>query len=321
MLLIEQIDELFERQLQDWQLVSDNYAALDRLITREVIIPIEESMQDSRIVLQYNPERLRSSSANIDDASLKARPCFLCNENQPTEQETLMWDDRYKIQVNPYPIFSRHLTISAVKHTPQRIDGNLADMMILAKEMQDYVVFYNGPKSGASAPDHMHFQAGLRSELPICDELFSATTSLLDANNNGIFGIITTLGRPVFYIETLNIEQGEQWFNTLFNAMPVKEGHDEPLLNILCWHDGATWCIAVFPRRKHRPACYGTSEDHFVISPASVDMGGLWAIAREEDFKNLTLHDVRLIYLDVCLAPEDVEKISEKLRHYYYSKR
>ena len=321
MLLIEQIDGLWERQLREWQLVRDNYAALDGLLTREVSIPTKESMQDSRIVLQYNPKRLRSSSANIDDASLKARPCFLCGDNQPKEQETVVWDGRYKIQVNPYPIFSRHLTISALEHTPQRINGRITDMMHLAKELPGYVVFYNGPQSGASAPDHAHFQAGLCNELPICNELFNASTSLFDANSQGIFGVITELGRPVFYIETSSLELGEQWFNTLLNALPVKTGHAEPLINVLCWRDGGSWCIAVFPRRKHRPACYGTEEDHFVISPASVDMGGLWAIAREEDFINLTLHDVTIIYLDVCMSPQDVEAISENLRQYYYSKR
>lgn len=320
MLLIEHIDKLFSRQLLNWQLVQDNYAALDRLATREIVIPVGDSMQDSHIVLQYNPERLRSSSASIDDASLKARPCFLCSENQPKEQETVVWDNRYKIQVNPYPIFSRHLTISAIEHTPQRIDGRIVDMMSIAHQLPEHVVFYNGPKSGASAPDHMHFQAGLRSQLPICNELFNATISLFDANEKGLFGIITQLGRPVFYIEALSIEQGEEWFNSLLKELPVKRGHDEPLLNVLCWHDGNGWCIAVFPRRKHRPACYGTGEDQFVLSPASVDMGGLWAVAREEDFNNLTLHDVMLIYLDVCLSPQDVEEISERLRQFYYSK-
>ena len=167
----------------------------------------------------------------------------------------------------------------------------------------------------------MHFQAGSIDELPICDELFTANTALFDANNQGIFGVITELGRPVFYIETMSIDLGEQWFNSLQDVLPVKNGHIEPMINILCWHNSGAWCIAVFPRRKHRPACYGTGEDQFVLSPASVDMGGLWAIAREEDFNNLTLHDITLIYMDVCLSPQDVEDVSTKLRQYYYSKR
>lgn len=320
MLLIDQIDELWERQLRDWQLVRDNYAALEGLRTRDVVISVKDSLQDSHIILQYNPQRLRSSSANIDDASLKARPCFLCSINQPKEQETVVWDNRYKIQVNPYPIFSRHLTISSLEHNPQRIAGGIVDMMCLAKDLRGYVVFYNGPYSGASAPDHAHFQAGLHDELPICHELFSATTNLLDANSNGVFGSITCLGRPVFYIESNDIEHGEQWFNDLIEALPMKKGQEEPMVNVLCWHDCGSWCIAVFPRRKHRPACYGTGEDHFILSPASLDLGGLWAVAREEDFNNLTLHDIRLILMDVCLAPEDFDEIFEKLHDKYYSK-
>ena len=312
---IEEIDHLWQRQLTKWDAVIKNYGYLANVTTRVV------ELGDSSIVLQYNPERLKSSSADIDDASLKARPCFLCDKNQPEEQETVMWEGRYKMQVNPYPIFSRHLTISALEHSPQRIDGRITDMMHLAKDLPGYVVFYNGPRCGASAPDHMHFQAGSIDELPICDELFTANTALFDANNQGIFGVITELGRPVFYIETMSIDLGEQWFNSLQDALPVKNGHVEPMINILCWHNSGAWCIAVFPRRKHRPACYGTGEDQFVLSPASVDMGGLWAIAREEDFNNLTLHDITLIYMDVCLSPQDVEDVSTKLRQYYYSKR
>jgi len=311
----EEVATLFKRQLGNWDTVIKNYSNLGHALTREMRVG------DSLIVLQYNPERLRSSSASIDEASLKSRHCFLCSENQPKEQETVVWEDQYKIQVNPYPIFSRHLTISAIEHTPQRIAGRITDMMRLSKDLPDYVLFYNGPMCGASAPDHMHFQAGCKGEMPLCDELFTAATSLFDANDEGIFGIVTELGRPVFYIETSNIKQGEQWIDHLLSIMPVKKGHDEPMVNILCWHDGNSWCIAVFPRRKHRPACYGTGEDQFVISPASVDMGGLWAIAREEDFNNLTLHDVTLIYLDVCQSPQDVEEITEKLKQYYYSKR
>ena len=175
--------------------------------------------------------------------------------------------------------------------------------------------------AGASAPDHMHFQAGLRKELPICDELFAANIRLFDANNQGIFGAVTSLGRPVFYIETMSTALGEMWFDSLLNELPVKNGHVEPMVNILCWHNNGSWCIAVFPRRKHRPACYGTGEDQFVLSPASVDMGGLWAVAREEDYKNLTLHDVTIIYMDVCQSPQVVDEISEKLLQYYYSKK
>ncbi len=312
---IEEIDHLWQRQLTMWDAVIKSYGYLANVTTRVV------ELGDSSIVLQYNPERLKSSSADIDDASLKARPCFLCDKNQPEKQETVMWEGRYKMQVNPYPIFSRHLTISALEHSPQRIDGRITDMMHLAKDLPGYVVFYNGPRCGASAPDHMHFQAGSIDELPICDELFTANTALFDANNQGIFGVITELGRPVFYIETMSIDLGEQWFNSLQDALPIKNGHVEPMINILCWHNSGAWCIAVFPRRKHRPACYGTGEDQFVLSPASVDMGGLWAIAREEDFNNLTLHDITLIYMDVCLSPQDVEDVSTKLRQYYYSKR
>lgn len=312
---IEDINLLWQRQLADWDTVIKNYGNLAHVNTRVL------ELGDSSIVLQHNPERLSSATASLDDASLKARPCFLCNENQPAEQEAVVWNDCYKIQVNPYPIFSRHLTIASLKHTPQSITGRMGDMMRLAKDLPGYVIFYNGPRCGASAPDHMHFQAGSIDELPICDELFTASTEIFDASNQGIFGLVTELGRPVFYIETMSADLGEQWFSSLTNVLPMKAGHNEPMINILCWYKSESWCIAVFPRRKHRPACYGTGEDQFVLSPASVDMGGLWAVSRKEDFDNLTLHDVTLIYLDVCLSPQDVEEVSIKLKQYYYSKK
>ena len=312
---IEEIDHLWQRQLAQWDTVIENYGNLADADTRTV------ELGDSSIVLQYNPKRLKSANANLDNDSLMARPCFLCNENQPAEQETVVWNDNYKIQVNPYPIFSRHLTIASLEHTPQSITGRMGDMMLLAKDLPGYVVFYNGARCGASAPDHMHFQAGSIDELPICNELFTASTAIFDASSQGIFGLVTELGRPVFYIETMSTDLGEQWFSSLLNVLPIKNGHTEPMVNILCWHNSGSWCIAVFPRRKHRPACFGTGEDQFVLSPASVDMGGLWAVSRKEDFNNLTLHDVTLIYMDVCLSPQDVEDISTKLRHYYYSKK
>ena len=306
----EEITQLWARQHAEWDTVRKNYGNLYNALTRTIKVGV------NTFVLQYNPERLRSSAANIDAKAISERPCFLCNENQPPEQETVMWEDKYKIQVNPYPIFKRHLTISAVEHTPQLISGRFGDMMRLARDLKDYVVFYNGPHSGASAPDHMHFQAGLRDELPICSELPWLTMRVINSGACFLSYNISSL-RPVFYIDTSSLEDGDKYLCELLNFLPQKEGHDEPMVNILCWYDYNSWKIALFPRSKHRPSCYGTNDDQFIISPASVDLGGLIAVAREEDFYRLTFPDVTSILSDVCLNEIEVAKIADNLTNYY----
>ncbi len=167
------VDRLIFRQLRDWDVAGRNYAALAGVTTRRIVLG------ESAVVLQFNPERRRSSAAAIDGKSLAGRKCFLCSENQPVKQKAVLWGDHYKIQVNPYPIFKRHLTIADLSHEPQRIADRVGDMLSLAKDLPDFVVFYNGPQCGASAPDHAHFQAGAKGELPLCDELSHATTQML----------------------------------------------------------------------------------------------------------------------------------------------
>ena len=178
------IDRLIARQLRDWDVAGANYASLASAITRTLHVG------EATIVLQFNPERRRSSAAAIDKKSLAQRECFLCREHQPTKQKTVLWGDHYKIQLNPYPIFSRHLTIADLHHEPQRIAGRVGDMLLLAKALPDFVVFYNGPQCGASAPDHAHFQAGAKGEMPLCDELSHATTHLLADGDEGFIGVM-----------------------------------------------------------------------------------------------------------------------------------
>ena len=147
------INKLIARQLRDWDVAGRNYAALGDVATRTL------SLGESVVTLQFNPERRRSSAALIDKRSLARRRCFLCTEHQPAKQKAVLWGDHYKIQVNPYPIFKRHLTIADLRHEPQRLSGRVTDMLQLAKALPEFVLFYNGPQCGASAPDHAHFQA------------------------------------------------------------------------------------------------------------------------------------------------------------------
>lgn len=296
------IDKLFTRQLRDWDVAGRNYDALARATSRSL------QMGESLIRLQHNPERRRSSAAAIDKGSLSRRACFLCTENQPSRQRAILWGDHYKIQVNPYPIFSRHLTIAHLQHQPQRLAGRVGDMLSLAADLPDFVIFYNGPQCGASAPDHAHFQAGAKGEMPLCDEILHATTHLLADSDEGFIGYVDELGRSLFTIETTTVRTAERYALRLLDLLPVPAGGNEPMVNVLCWWDNTerSWRMVVFPRRKHRPACYGTGEGELLLSPGCTEMGGLWAVPVEKDFNSLTASQVQGLFNELCMSHQDL---------------
>ena len=296
------VNKLISRQLRDWDVAGRNYAALACAVTRTL------QVGESTVVLQFNPERRRSSAAALDKKSLAKRQCFLCSEHQPAKQKALLWGDHYKIQVNPYPIFRRHLTIADLRHVPQRLAGRVGDMLRLAKSLPEFVVFYNGPHCGASAPDHMHFQAGAKGEMPLCNEILHATTHLLADGDEGFIGYVDSLGRSLFTIETSTTRTAERYALRLMDLLPVIEDADEPMVNVLCWWDTTdrAWRIVVFPRRKHRPDCYGEGEGRLLLSPASVDMGGLWAIPELKDYDVLTPEMIQSLYNELCMSRQEL---------------
>ena len=307
------IDRLISRQQRDWDEAGRNYEALGSAVTRTL------SLGESAIVLQFNPERRRSSAAVIDKKSLAKRQCFLCSENQPAKQKAILWGDHYKIQVNPYPIFKRHLTIADLRHVPQSIGGRVGDMLLLAKDLPEFVIFYNGPRCGASAPDHAHFQAGVKGEMPLCDELSHATTHLLSDSDEGFVGYVDSLHRSLFTIETSTQRAAERYALRLLDLLPLPEDGDEPMVNVLCWWDvtDRAWRIVIFPRRKHRPACYGEGEGRLLLSPGAVDMGGLWAVPELKDFDALTPEMIQSLYNELCMTRRDLAPVFNGFTHYW----
>lgn len=299
------VNKLISRQLRDWDLAGRNYSALGSVATRSL------SLGEATVTLQFNPERRRSSSAAIDKVSVACRECFLCSENQPVKQKAVLWGDHYKIQVNPYPIFKRHLTIADLHHVPQRVTDRVGDMLSLASALPDFVIFYNGPRCGASAPDHAHFQAGAKGEMPLCDEVLHATTHLLADGDEGFIGFIDTLGRSLFTIETMTQRTAERYALRLLDLLPVPDGADEPMVNILCWWNRTDrqWFVVIFPRCKHRPDCYGEGEDKLLLSPGAVDMGGLWAVPERKDFDALTPDMIQALYNELCLSRSDLAHV------------
>lgn len=302
------VDRLIVKQLRDWDVAGRNYAALDSVATRSL------QVGESTVVLQFNPERRRSSAAAIDRRSLSRRQCFLCAEHQPAKQKAILWGKTYKIQVNPYPIFHRHLTIADLRHVPQRFIGRVGDMLQLARSLPEFVLFYNGPQCGASAPDHAHFQAGAKGEMPLCDEIVHTTTQLLADSDEGFIGYVDSLGRSLFTIETSTPRAAERYALRLLDLLPVPDGGDEPMVNVLCWWDTTDRMLRmiIFPRRKHRPACYGEGEGRLLLSPASVDMGGLWAVPERQDFDTLTAAQVQALYDELCLSRGDLAPLLQR---------
>lgn len=305
----EQVEKLIEQQLVVWQTPRDNYAALQNVEVKEF------KVKRSTIKVQFNPARIVSSAAKVDNKSLKERKCFLCAANRPEVQEGIAWGENYTILINPFPIFPKHLTIPCNDHTDQRILARIGDMMAIAKDLPGYTLFYNGPKCGASAPDHMHFQAGNRGFLGFETDYLAADKKEVISNAGATLSLLSGLANAAFLIEAVEIDAATELFVTLYNALEIPEGEEEPMLNILCWSEEGKWKVAVFPRRKHRPACYSAEGDaNILISPASVDMGGVFITPLEKDFKKITADDLEQILDEVCLDQSGVEKILTNLK-------
>jgi ATP adenylyltransferase/5',5'''-P-1,P-4-tetraphosphate phosphorylase II len=273
-MLKEAVKALFEEQLSTWELAKKNYAALSRMKMKT----FEIAHCEYRV--QFNPERITSSSAKVDVPSIRERKCFLCLNHLPPEQKGISFNDRYTILVNPYPIFPQHLTIPEISHTPQRILPHLEDMFDLSKQLDDYILFYNGPGCGASAPDHFHFQAGNKGFLPV-------------EKDRAI--------RCPHVIESDDKKEAVKRFHEIYRSLELKPGEDEPMINVLTWFDRGYWIVCVFPRKKHRPSCYfAEGNENLLISPASVDMGGVLVVPLEKDFRKITAKEIKTILQEVC---------------------
>jgi ATP adenylyltransferase/5',5'''-P-1,P-4-tetraphosphate phosphorylase II len=305
----EQVDRLIDEQIVGWEQARSNYEGLKQVKTRSL-----EFGPSTEMRIQFNPARIRSSAAKVDPESIKERKCFLCPQNLPDAQDNVPFGDEYLVLVNPFPIFSRHLTIPNVKHIDQRIDGRLRDMMALAMHLPGFVLFYNGPKCGASAPDHFHFQAGNKGFLPIEEEFrfHPGKSLLLDRKGFRVFSVENYL-RKTLVLEGDDPKEIELWFNRIYHFLAtVGETEEEPMLNILCSRENSFWRVVVFPRKGHRPRqFYAKGKDQIVLSPASVDFGGVLITPREEDFEKLNRDIIKDIFDQVTLDNRNWENIKK----------
>ena len=289
-----EVKKLIEEQLQEWPLAHQNYDALKTVRTKEF------DFGQFSIRVQFNPARIQSSAAKVDSKSIQERKCFLCPANLPAEQRGIPFGKDYLILVNPFPIFPLHLTIPSEKHTDQLIADRYEDMLDLAGVLEDFVVFYNGPKCGASAPDHVHFQAGNKGFLPLEKDIKTVSKNIISQNDWIKIYSLENYLRNIIVLESEHKSELVKAFNNIYSQMPIKEGEKEPMMNIVSWYENGNYISCIFPREVHRPKCFFAEGDkNILLSPASVDMGGVFITPREEDFEKITKEDIKEILKEV----------------------
>ena len=299
--------ELLERQKEQWPQLGEGYRALAHLRVREL------QLDGFSVRVQCNPQRMASSGARVDARSIQSRPCFLCLENLPVAQQGVLYREQFLLLCNPAPIFAQHYTISHLQHRPQALAGQLALLLQLAKDLSPlFSVFYNGPQCGASAPDHLHFQACPARAIPIETQIHQPARRVLVKHVLGVaVHQIQNLGREILLLAGIEQEAMAQAFQRVLAALDqIAPGDEEPMLNVICSFQDNLYHVLVFPRRKHRPAVFFQDEkERILLSPAAVDMGGLIITPREEDFVRVEAGLIAAIYREVSLPPETTRRI------------
>ncbi len=291
-----EIDRLFKSQIEEWPQLRRGVDGLTRARSREFVV------KGFPVVARHIPHRIESTTAPVDADAILKRACFLCAENLPDPEKGLVFDPTFVITCNPFPILDNHLSIVLREHTPQRIKGHFLTMLELALRLPGYVVLYNGPECGASAPDHMHFQACLAGEMPLFDDLARASG-----------GIIPDYPRSAFVIRDSDPDRLDRRFTELVVSLEgVNEDRVEPMVNLVAFHEEGYWVVVVFPRSVHRPRVFHTGE--LTWSPGSIDLCGVVVLPVVSDLEKITAEDIREVYAEVSLEPRIVTAIARRLR-------
>ena len=313
----DRIHKFVGDQLSQWPLACGNFRALKDVSVREVEIG------GLTVKLQFNPARIVSSAAKTSKEELAKRKCFLCRENRPAEQIMIKFEGRkgkkYDILVNPYPIFPDHLVIAKSKHTDQSIWHRYIDMLDLAKKYSGYTFFYNGPKCGASAPDHHHFQGAPKGLMPLENDMNASV------DNSEILEYITSVQDAslyhykkftsgVFFLRAETSKSAAKLFYRLLDCADILEGDIEPRINLFSWwQDGEYRSIVVF-RRSHRSHHYfSEGPDHLTMSPGCADMGGVFIVPVPEEYEKMTPELLAELVEEVSVPKSEEAEIIERL--------
>ena len=301
-----------EQQKLHWPQLTEGNAALELVRIREIIC------SNYYISVQFNPNRIRSTGADLDAKTIQERKCFLCLEHLPEPQKGILYCDEFLLLCNPVPIFARHFTFSSIHHIPQELESSLSILLNLTRDLSpDFTVFYNGPKSGASAPDHLHFQVSPRRAIPIeCDAVDMRRRKRLYYKDHVAGCALMNYGRTALIVESTDKLRLLEFLKNILEAWKKVLGStEEPKTNILCSYQEDLWRLIILPRRKHRPDIYFLEgNDRVLISPAAVDLGGLVVTPLEKDFLRADAKLIESIFAEVTEPPELIEKILEKLQ-------
>ncbi len=304
---------LLLQQEESWDLLEKNYAGLSNVESKDFEI------EGSTYRVQFNPGRIVSSSAKVDEQSIRERKCFLCPANLPQAQRGLEYNNDYIILCNPFPIFREHFTIVHREHIPQRIEKSFPTLLKLSKDLAErYIVLYNGPSCGASAPDHLHFQAGEKGFMPIEEEYEQLITGSGEkiADVNGLLAFaVGDFRRRFVSFESDEGELLQKAFTAFFRAMhDVSATSDEPRINVLSSYQDGEWRVVIFPRAKHRPSFFfEEGEKKMLVSPAAVDFGGVITTPIEKDFRHITKEHVMQVFDEVAFSQPHFDALKSKL--------
>ncbi len=314
----EEAHDFFEQQLHSWPDVERRFKDLDKVEVKNF------SWQGTELSVQFNPARIVSTGAKVDKETVGRRPCFLCEHNQPVEQMHLYAYGDYQLCVNPFPILPYHFTFPMRHHVRQTARPMIGALCRLAMNMPDFVVFYNGAQCGASAPDHAHLQLGAKGKIPLQRDWKTYAGQLEPVytleTGQGIY-LLRKFVYPLFVLRLSGKEKHFLLFERLVKALPQVEGEDEPRFNLIGWRqetagqDEPQMVLLLIPRKKLRPECYfKEGEEQYVISPGSVDMGGLVITPRREDFERLTSEKIVSILQEVAMDETEVDACAERIR-------
>lgn len=306
---------LLRNQKLDWDLLSKGYSQLENIKTKSF------QFDGFSINVQLNPQRIKSTKANVTKEHVEKRECFLCLDNLPKEQKGLEYKNEFLLLCNPYPIFYEHFTVVFKKHFPQRIDDSFHRFLKLAKRVQKYYsIIYNGPQCGASAPDHLHFQIVNKKDLLILNDseklIKKYGEKLIDSRRKDVFGVSDGLRRfIVIKSKDINFIKSlfEKIYSSFQNAVNI---NTEPMINIIGnYNENSGWEVIIFLRQKHRPQCYYEKGDKMLtVSPAVIDLSGTIILPKEEDFDKINKELIKNIFTDVIIGKEMFDYIKSYLK-------